>query len=157
MTGKKNRSGKIHTPEAMLARNIAASKGGRARADAARDAEPPLAPSAKLPGACVYDALVKEGKITYALARTREQVVEQTITNEIKSTERDKVRGELVTRVEAESALYRMLDDQNRRFDRALGLAGAALAKRFKHEDVRAILDALEGGYIDADEEEVKR
>lgn len=123
-----------------------ATRKGAKLADRTSDAS--VSADADLPGECDYDALVKAGKITYALAKTREQVVEQKLANETRRVELAKARGALVTKEDAERAASLIRDDITNRYERAIARGLAAVADRLSAElraDVsKAISHALD-------------
>lgn len=79
-----------------------------------------VADDAALPGSCDYDDLVKGGKITYALAKVREQVISEKIANETRRVELDKARGQLVAKDDADRACTLVRDSITQRHDRAI-------------------------------------
>ncbi len=111
------------------------------------DAKGIVASDAALPGDCNYDTLVRGGKITYALAKVREQVIAEQVENDRKRVELDKARGLLVTRDEAEKAAALVRDGVSRRYDQAITRAVQSLSADIRADVERAIAAAL-----DADE-----
>lgn len=78
---------------------------------------------AALPGDCDYDDLVKQGKITYALAKVREQVISEKIANETKRVELEKARGSLVPKDSADRAAALVRDSITQKYERSIARA----------------------------------
>lgn len=103
-----------------------------------------VANDAALPGECDYDDLVRAGKLTYALAKVREQVIAEKIANETKRIEQAKIRGALVTREEADRGCALVRDSLTQRYDRSLARALARLSDQLSPEIRAEIVKALD-------------
>jgi len=103
-----------------------------------------VADDAALPGDCNYDDLVKEGKITYALAKIREQVISEQVANDQRRTELAKLRGSLVTKDDAEKAAALVRDAVTRKYDQAIARAIQSLPVEIRSEVGRAIETELD-------------
>jgi hypothetical protein len=90
---------------------------------AEKEASEAVSTDAALPGECDYDDLVKGGKITYALAKIREQVISEKIANETKRVELDKARGSLVGKDDADRAAALVRDSVTQKYERSLARA----------------------------------
>ena len=101
---------------------------------------------AALPGDCSYDDLVKKGAITYALAKVREQVISEQVTNEAKRVELEKARGALVTRAEADKAMALVRDETVNRYDRAVARTLATLPVELRDAAQKAYEAFLDEG-----------
>jgi hypothetical protein len=99
---------------------------------------------AALPGDCDYDDLVKTGKITYAIAKVREQVISEKIANETKRVELQKARGLLVTKEEAERAGALIRDSLTQRWERAVARAMTRLADQLTTDQRAAVSKAID-------------
>jgi hypothetical protein len=107
--------------------------------DPASTAPDTVSDDAALPGDCDYDTLVKQGKITYALAKVREQVIAEKVENERKRVELDKARGLLVDAKEAEKAVAEMKRRTARDYDEAIVRAIQRLPAEIRADVSRAI------------------
>lgn len=115
MTGVKGRSGRVKDAEHHRAKQLAAVKGGRAKAghvdreedDTVKDAEFVSIDDilGLLPGANPYDRVVlsSKGRFTYLDGKTREQVNGERLSNEKRQVEIDKERKRLLTVEEIEA------------------------------------------------------
>lgn len=93
------------------------------RLSAGEDISESVSNDAALPGECDYDDLVKGGKITYALAKIREQVISEKIANETKRVELEKARGSLVGKDDADRGAAMVRDSITQKYERSLARA----------------------------------
>ncbi len=110
----------------------------------AENAHETVSDDAALPGDCNYDDLVKQGKITYALAKVREQVISEQVANDQRRTELAKLRGSLVTKEDAEKAAALVRDTVSRRYDQAIAVAIQRLPVEIRADVSRAIETELD-------------